>query len=168
MPMKGRYLVDKDGFEYGYNEDMARHTNLYAVMEDGRRVSFQGGPSLKADTGKMTGVLGGDRMPTEQELMAAKQLVARYDDGMSNQIAMSALAKQEERRTAPPPEAEAEAGADAGTAPDAASRGKTPPPDQHNPQVHAEETLILGDYVADAPAPPPIPKRRIPPPPTRA
>lgn len=71
-----RYLIDKDGFEYGYNVDMAKHTDLYMVMEDGKPVAFAGTPSLYKAS--LSGVLAGDRLPTEAELLAARRLLDRH------------------------------------------------------------------------------------------
>jgi len=97
MPLQGRYLIDKDGTEYRFNEAMAAHTNLYAVMENGRRVPYQGTPSLKPSN-EVTGVLAGDRMPSEAELLAARQLLARYDQQQGDDIAMQGLAEQTRRQ----------------------------------------------------------------------
>jgi hypothetical protein len=92
--MSELYLVDKDGHRYAFNADMAQHTNLYAVMKDGVRVRYQGAPSLTPSSGA-SGMVAGDRAPTEAELLAARDLLARHDHQQGDQIAMSAAAARQ-------------------------------------------------------------------------
>jgi hypothetical protein len=94
VPRRGLYLVDKDGFEYGFSADMAKHTNLYAVMRDGKRVPWTGSPPVQGVPATDV-VLADDRFPTEQELLAAKELGRRGGrDQQAEQVAMQAQQMQ--------------------------------------------------------------------------
>lgn len=94
---RGLYLIDRNGTEYGFNEDMAKHTDLYAVMQDGKQVPWKGTPKITGgDTS--AAMMTGDRFPTEQELLAARQLIARHENASSGSVAMAGLAAQQARQ----------------------------------------------------------------------
>jgi hypothetical protein len=107
--LEGRYLIDKEGTEYRFNADMAKHTDLYAVMEGGRRIPYKGSPNVNPNADRSSEVLTGDRMPTEEELLAAKALIQKYEGSIGDSIVMQAQAAQAARVSQQQQQATAEA-----------------------------------------------------------
>jgi hypothetical protein len=166
------YLIDKDGFRYGFNADMAKHTNLYAVMQDGVRVPWTGSPPVQGGPAS-TVVLAEDKFPTEAELLQAKALQQQSSrDKQAEQIAMAAQAAQSGQggsmpgsvripQAQPVPSVEGNEYEAVEIAPEAVE-GRMEPPST------VGGTVPVSDYQADmplnpAPAAPPLPPRRAPP-----